>query len=281
MKKTRLDYPFFADIPAAEYHQDARDGKYLSSHLLGDFRRCPLLYRQKMTGEIPPQDSAAYLTGRAVHALVCEGRAAFESEFVVSDGPVNPKTGETFGRATKAYREWAAAQRLTPVSTEDFGFMAKLQAAVYVHPVAGRLLQDGWAEGTVRGECRGEPVQIRVDYFNPNWEDAMTGEKGAVVDLKTCDTLDFFESDARRYGYVHQLAFYREVLRAASGETFPVYIVAVEKRAPHRVGVWKIAAAALDAAKDANDRAIDALRECRRTGEWPTGYEDVRVMDAL
>ena len=30
---------FFADVPADEYHQAARDGKFLSSHLLGDFRR--------------------------------------------------------------------------------------------------------------------------------------------------------------------------------------------------------------------------------------------------
>ena len=57
--KTIQDYPFFADIPAKTYHEEARAGKYLSSHLLGDFRHCPRLYRQKMTGEIPPQDTAA------------------------------------------------------------------------------------------------------------------------------------------------------------------------------------------------------------------------------
>ena len=279
--KTRNDYPFFADIPADEYHRDARDGKYLSSHLLGDFRKCPLLYRQKMIGVIPPQDSAAYWMGRAVHSLVCEGRSAFDREFLVTDGPVNPKTGEPFGKLTRAYKDWAAAQTLMPVSTTDFGFMVKLQAAVYLHPIASRLLQDGWAEGTVRTQYRDEPVQIRVDYFNPNFLDEMTGEKGAIVDLKTCDTIDFFEADARRYGYIHQLAFYREVLRLASGTEFPVYIVAVEKKDPHRVGVWRLSSASLDAAKEANDRAIDRLRECRRIDEWPTGYEEMRVLDNL
>lgn len=43
--KTIQDYPFFADIPAKTYHEEARAGKYLSSHLLGDFRHCPRLYR--------------------------------------------------------------------------------------------------------------------------------------------------------------------------------------------------------------------------------------------
>ncbi len=277
--KTKTDYPFFVEIPAEEYHQAARDGKFLSSHLLGDFRKCPLLYHQKMTGEIQPTDSAAFWMGRAVHALVCEGRSAFDREFIVSDGPVNPKTGEVFGKLSKAYREWAAVQTLTPVSTTDFGFMVKLQSAVYLHPIATRLLQDGWAEGTVRTEYRGERVQIRVDYFNPNFTDDLTGERGAIVDLKTCDAIDFFEADARRYGYIHQLAFYREALRIVSGVDYPVFIIAVEKRAPFRVGVWKIASAALDDAKSANDRAIDLLRECRRTATWPTGYEDMRVLD--
>ena len=105
--------------------------------------------------------------------------------------------------------------------------------------------------------------------------------KGAIIDLKTCDTIDFFESDARKYGYMHQLAFYREVLRIASGEECPVYIVAVEKKAPFRVGVWKLAPEALDEAKAANERALSLLRECRCQNVWPTGYEELRVMDNL
>ena len=36
-----------------------------------------------------------------------------------------------------------------------------------------------------------------------DWFDAHRG----IADLKTCDNLDWFEADARRYGYAHQLAF--------------------------------------------------------------------------
>ena len=46
MKSNKLT--FFADIPSEEYHQAARDGKFLSSHLLGDFRKSPrLLWQQR------------------------------------------------------------------------------------------------------------------------------------------------------------------------------------------------------------------------------------------
>ena len=92
---------FFADIPADEYHQAARDGKFLSSHLLGDFRKSPLLYKKKMNGEIEPTESAALAVGRAVHTLVLEGRSKVDEEFMVSDGPVNPKTGEPMKIAAK------------------------------------------------------------------------------------------------------------------------------------------------------------------------------------
>ncbi|NLE54115.1 MAG: hypothetical protein GX617_04180 [Lentisphaerae bacterium] len=58
-----------------------------------------------------------------------------------------------------------------------------------------------------------------------------------LVDLKTCDSLRYFENDCRRYGYIHQLAFYRAVIRQASGETLPVHIIAVEKNEPYTAGV--------------------------------------------
>lgn len=139
--------------------------------------------------------------------------------------------------------------------------MTKLQSAVWLHPIAGELLDGGWAEGMVRTTYNGEPVQIRIDYFNPNYRDELTGREGAIIDIKTYESIDFFEADARRYGYLHQLAFYREVMRIASGEKFPVYIIAVEKKAPYRVGVWKLAPEALDDAKADNERAISLLRE--------------------
>lgn len=267
---------FFADIPADEYHQAARDGKFLSSHLLGDFRKSPRLYRKKMTGEIAPEDTAAFLTGRAVHTLILEGRAKFDEEFLVSDGPVNPKTGESFGKLTKAYKEWAAAQTKDVVSGADFNFMSQLQQSVWTHPVASLLLDDGVAEQTVRTTYFGVACQIRMDWFRADYEG-----RPVICDLKTCETLDWFESDARRFGYPAQAAFYREVLRTASdGEVVAdCYLIAVEKREPFRCGVWKLTDGILEACAVENERAIAELAECRRTNVWPTKTEDLRILD--
>jgi len=56
----------------AQYREQS--GKSLTSHQLGDFRRCPLLYRKKKLGLVKDEDRPAYLIGRALHTLVLEGR---------------------------------------------------------------------------------------------------------------------------------------------------------------------------------------------------------------
>ena len=48
----------------------------------------------EINGEIEQKDTPAFVLGRAAHSLILEGRTAFDRDFVVTDGPVNPKTGE-------------------------------------------------------------------------------------------------------------------------------------------------------------------------------------------
>ena len=199
-------------IPSAEYHAESRNGRYLSSHLLADFRESPELYHRKTTGEIASVETPALALGRAAHCLILEGRAAFDEQFIVSDGPVNARTSEPYGKATKAYAEWLASQDREVVSARDYGFITKLQKSVWLHDAAAELLDDGSPEGVIRTEYCGVPCQIRMDWFSP--------EHG-IADLKTCDSLKWFEGDCRRFGYAFQMAFYRAVLREATGETAP------------------------------------------------------------
>ena len=129
-------------IPADEYHAATKRNEYTTSHRLNLFRKCPALYKKTIDGEIVEGDTAAFQLGRATHTLILEGREKFAAEFTVSDGPVNPKTGEAYGRATKAYREWAAEQMKPVVSSEDFELIAKMRDAVHAHKVAADLLKD-------------------------------------------------------------------------------------------------------------------------------------------
>ena len=263
---------FITHEPADEYHARSRSGEFMSSHLLADFRESPALFRKKITGEIEQKESSAFALGRAAHSLILEGREAFDREFVVADGPVNPKTGEPYGAKTKAYADWLATQDREVVSCRDYAFILNLQESVEIHAAASELLTDGEAEGVVRAEYCGVPCQIRMDWFS---------RTDGLVDLKTCDSLKWFESDCRRFGYIFQLAFYRAVIRIATGVTVPVHIIAVEKNEPFATGVWQLSGEVLDLAENVNEAALERYKKCQYTGIWPTGYEEVRVIDTL
>jgi hypothetical protein len=148
----------------------------------------------------------------------------------------------------------------------------ELAAAVQRHEIASGLLAEGVPEGVVRCDYRNVPCQARFDWFNP--------AKG-LIDLKTCDNLKYLEADARSFGYLHQLAFYRALLAMTSGEQVSVYLVAVEKREPYRCGVWRIEPGVLDIAERDNEATLERLKYCQANDTWPTGYEELRVFNRL
>ena len=269
------------DIPADEYHTATKRNEYTTSHRLNLFRKCPLLYKKTIDGEIVEGDTAAFQLGRATHTLVLECKDSderFGAEFIVSDGPVNPKTDKPYGKATKAYQDWAAEQTMPVISTEDHALITKMREAVHAHPVAADLLVSGIAEGTIRTTWDGEPVQARLDWFDP--------ERGILVDLKTCADVDKFGYDIRDFGYVTQMAFYAKCLKLAGyDKPLNVYLVFVEKKEPYRVSVVEFFPMTLVDGNEiaqtpakygvGNDAMIAELKRCRETGVWPTRYEEV------
>ena len=263
------DLRFLIHEPAPLYHSQA--GACLPSNLLADFRKSPLLYRRKRCGLIPDEDRPAYLLGRAAHTLILEGRKRFDEEYAVG-GPINPKTGNLYGANTKAFAAWAEAQGKPVVTREQFDLLLRMHLGVVRNDIALTLLGDGEAEGVVRTEYCGKECQIRIDWLN---------RRHGIVDLKTCDDLTWFEADARRHGYVYQLAFYRAVLAQVVDQFVPVHLVAVEKKEPYRCGVWQVSEEVLGIAQRENEQAIDRLRLCELSNHWPTGYEDLRIFDAI
>lgn len=258
--------------PEDLYHARSKSGEILSSHMLADFRNSPLLYHKKITGQVIETSNPAYALGSATHKLILEGREAFDAEYIVADGPINEKTGKPFGPTSQKYQLWLEEQTKEVVAPEDFGKIMKMYHGVHSNLEAARLLETGEAEGVVRAELNAIPCQIRIDWLNP--------EMG-IVDLKTTAELRYFESDCRRYGYINQLAFYRAVVRAITGVTMPVFIIAVEKIEPYAAGVWMLTSNALDDAEQVNSAAMVRMKDCICTNIWPTGYESVRVIDSL
>ncbi|MDD5699544.1 MAG: hypothetical protein PHH77_13100, partial [Victivallaceae bacterium] len=87
------NYDFIISELAEEYH--AKRNQFLSSHALGDFRRCPEFFHKKETGAIMDEDRPAYVIGRATHTLTLEGMDKFNAEYTVGE-PINEKTGKAY-----------------------------------------------------------------------------------------------------------------------------------------------------------------------------------------
>lgn len=252
------------DEPYDVYRAQACD--YLSSHALADFRRSPLLYHRKSLGLIADEDRPAFQLGRAAHALILEGSRAFQQRFVVG-GPINPRTGQPFGVQTKAFSEWSSNQDKEVLGQAQYDQVCEMAASVRSHTEASQLLTDGHAEVVVRHDYCSKSCQIRMDWFDPHV---------GIVDLKTIDSLDFFEIDAKRFGYLYQLAFYRSVLAEAIGLSMPVFFIVIEKREPFRCGVWRVDDDSLSQAAAENRAAIERLIRCEQEDRWESGYEATR-----
>jgi len=179
-----IDLGVLTHEPEDAYH--AKAGEYLSSHMLADFRRSPLLYYKRRLGLIDDIDRPAYLLGRACHVRILEGRDRYQQMFAVG-GPINPKTAKPYGANTNAFTEWAAAQGKPVLTAEQAQLIENMAVGVAMNEQAVDLIVDGEAEGVVRAEYCNLPCQIRIDWLNPH---------RGIVDLKTCDDLTWFEADA-------------------------------------------------------------------------------------
>jgi len=264
-----IDTNIFLSEPANEYHSKAEH--YLSSHQLIDYLKCPYLYHKKRLGLIPDAESQAFLLGSAAHTLVLEGRDKYESDYAIG-GPINPATGRPYGNTTKKFLEWQELQQKPVLTIEQSETVDAMHSAVRMNEYAATLLKTGLAEGVIRADYCGLPCQIRLDWFNPEY---------GIVDLKTCDDLTWFESDAKRFRYQNQMAFYQCVLDAAIERLVPVYIIAVEKKEPFRCGVWQVTAETLLMARVENEAAIGQLKESKVRDYWPTGYEEMRMLSII
>jgi hypothetical protein len=269
----------------------ANNAKYLSSHQLMDFVRCPKLFHLKKVGAIttdPNKTSAEFILGRAAHTLILEGRQEFDRCYAVG-GPMNEKTGKEYGRDTQAFGKWVEIQRADKgtavefITSDQWYTVSNMANAIKNHDVASCMLHHGVAEKVVRSDFDDIPVQSRFDWFTE------IGETPVIVDLKTCSDLDFFEYDAKKYLYGIQFAFYQKIFVSAVLEEYEidmtvtpkVFVIAVEKREPFRCGVFEVSDYTLGHFTNKIQSAIESLKQCQSAGEYPTLFENIRTLNIL
>jgi len=285
---TDIDYhQILIDEPFPVYL--ANREKYLTSHQLMDFIRCPRLYYLKKTGALttdPNKTSSELILGSAAHKLILEGRKEFDLCYAVG-APINERTGKEYGRDTQAFAKWVEQQRADKgsavefITTDQWYTISSMADAVAKHEEAQKLLHHGVAERVLHSDFNGIPVQSRLDWFTE------MGEVPVIVDLKTSNDLDSFEYDARKFLYGIQFAFYQQIFVSATIDEYEleavippkVFAVAVEKREPFRCGVFEVPDGVLAHFNAKMFAAIESLKQCQCEGEYPTLYESLQTLN--
>lgn len=236
----------FVDIPARDYH--AVRGLYMTSHRV-------IAARKSITDFIedarnPKGDSDALYFGRASHVYTIEGQQRFHQDYVVG-GPVNPKTGKTYGTSSKTFQNWAAGQPRPAISPEEFELIERMDRSVKGQKAARQLLASGKAEVSGRTEIHGVPCQVRLDWLTSD---------NRIVDYKTCSDLSTIAIDVEQYGYVIQQAFYRQCVERLIGVRCPVYLIWCEKSEESPAVVWRLDDDRLDHEASENERVIAEVK---------------------
>jgi hypothetical protein len=214
----------YYDMPESVYHASLNLGQSTLKLAYKSLR----LMRDKLDGIYQPAQSPAMGLGSIIHKMVLQPGTIKTTE----SGPINERTGRPYGRDTKAFDEWQAANPDMVVIEP------------WVRIMLDRMPQeigDIFAAGThevsiLREETKtGILVKCRADSLN--W-------MATITDLKTtndCDG-DAIDREVRRYMYWFQASFYRRLFLQETGETHRFQFVFAEKRPPFRWRVVRLSA---------------------------------------
>lgn len=215
----------YKNLDMQEYHKDPA----LSRSDIIRLNLSPLLYREHID-----RDKPEYRVGRALHALVLEGKPLTVNE---NDG--RSKAGKLF--------QAEDPDAVTPVMAEMINGMAK-QCRLF--------FQEGQAEVSFFWEVDGTMCKCRPDWLTPT----------IIYDFKTTrQSLEDFHWDVRRFSYDVQHAWYLQgVEQHIPISTFR--FVVVEKTVPYRVGIFEIEN--LDRAWTMIEKGLAIYRQCQITDTW-------------
>ncbi len=253
-----------------EYFAMSEDRKVITPENVGGLCEYPRLFRAMQDDrELRPELTESMYAGRAMNDFLTQTPEEFTKRYVVSDGPLNPKTGKPYLYGSKAYAEWRATLDHAPVGTEQFAMFGRMASAYNEH----RFILDLASGHTlirnaiVVTKVQGVDVACKIDNLFVR-EDSVF-----AVDVKTCDDLALMASTATRLRYREQQGLILHALKAAGvlGPSLQVRIAAIEKGKMPRCGIFAVRD--VETYEDAVCTAIDEYRRGLETGGFRTMYE--------
>ena len=233
------------DMPAEKYH--AVDA--LSKSMMSKILKSPAHYKAALEEHQEP--SKAMQMGTAIHTAVLEPHL-YSQVVAVVPPDIDGRTKE--GKAWKEMHK----SRIHLTHAEDIDVQG-VANSVRRHPFWEITHLNNQREASVfaQAEETGIALKARPD---------MWVEDHTLVDVKTTDdaTPEGFSRTVTSFGYHIQAAHY---LAMTGAENF--VFVAVERKAPYAIGIYRLDAEWLQAGENLRRKAISTLHECRALDSWP------------
>ena len=256
----------YKDIPNEDYHA----GVGISSSYIRRFGESQVHAVNHKSESTP-----TLKFGTAAHALIVEGREAFDKEVRVMEG----------SPYTKAYKEEKAEyeeQGFIVLKEADLELIEGMKANMVYEGNAylnakGKLAEASvyWYEDDILCKCR--PDMMCSPLNEPNSDNRMV-----VVDYKTtisCEPYAFNKS-VKKYGYDMQAAWYRRGIQMAGYDVDEFVFIAQEKVQPYASKVFKITKEQMDYGWNMMESYLEEYKEYQK-GKPLTIYNSPNVVDLV
>jgi len=248
-----------------QYHSDTSS---ISKSGLDKIESSPLDYwwhylRPEREAFVPTKDMKF---GTAVHYAVLE-----PNEFLKTYVPmpsIDKRT--TIGKAEFAsLTAMCEANNQTLIDVTDFETVKRMRDAIFKHPTAKLLLENGLAEQTFKFQEQNTGANCKI---RPDWIDS---NSGLIVDLKTTEdaTQRGFIKSVLEYNYHKQAPFYLDGLETVGQDKAGFVFVNIEKTEPFKIGIHYLDNRSMQLGRDTYIRNCETYVECLKTGIWK-GYDE-------
>lgn len=257
-------------ITNADYHADKT--------ILGSSGAKPLVEKSaytfycEYTNLYPKPENEALSLGSLIHMAVLEPEEFFRNYDRAPDfGDGTTKEG----KAKKKEYLASIGPNQKWVSYKDYQIIEGIGNSIANNLVARKLLIGGVAERTGYYQDPSTHIQckIRPDYYNPI--------TNILVDLKTTRncSYDAFARDTADYRYDFQMAMYSLGIQIIDGIRPTPVILAVEKKPPYEIAVYRMGKLTINYGLDDYYRAMTLLERCLKNNTWPMVDSSSRTLE--
>jgi hypothetical protein len=250
--------PFFHE-PDAQYFASGAWGSTDAKRVL----QSPLLANMHRTGQIPPQESSGFATGRMWERIVQAG-GRMDGHYVVRPPDMDYRT-----KAGKEWRDAAQAAGMDILSIDDDSALRRMRDG---------LLRDhvDLMEQVADAAAFAWQAVVRViagEVVLQGKFDILATDLSYSIDIKTTGKpLEMWASDAYRYGYHTQSGWYRHIVKTVTNHrVVPMDFLVTETIPPYRTALLVPDPSWLAYGDGEAARALSLIRACTVAGAWPGG----------